>query len=205
MEKTLKITIFFFTVFLLLCVLIPLAKVAADSECEPPYSGFGGCFPPSGVSCTCPATYPVCSFSQSLNQWCCYQSMKVGSPCTDDATGKSGTCNDQGSCFVAPSGTNGTDGTGNGVECPPGQICNPLKYDTFEEIVDAIIRFLLILAPSIAVVMFIIGGFMFVTSAGDPNRTGTAKKIILYTAIGLAIVLLASGLIKVIESVIGVK
>ena len=84
-------------------------------------------------------------------------------------------------------------------------IDNPLKYDTFQDIVNAIIGFLWILVPTVATVMFVIAGFLFVTSAGDPNRVATAKKMMLYTAIGLAIVLLASGLIKVLQSVLGVK
>ena len=92
-------------------------------------------------------------------------------------------------------------------DCPPGSVCiaNPLCADTFEQLLNAIINFLLILVPAVAVVMFVIAGFLFVTSAGDPNRVGTAKKMMLYTAIGLAIVLFASGLIKVIQSILGVN
>ena len=84
------------------------------------------------------------------------------------------------------------------------EIENPLKYGTFEAIVGAISKFLFNIGLALASVMLVIAGFMYVTSAGDPNRVGTAKKLVLYTLIGLAIILLASGLIKVLESILGV-
>ena len=84
------------------------------------------------------------------------------------------------------------------------EITNPLAYDTFEKIVGAISRFLFNIGLALAPVMLIIAGFMYVTSAGDPKRVETAKKLVLYTLIGLAIILLASGLIKVLESILGV-
>ena len=90
-------------------------------------------------------------------------------------------------------------------ECPAGQICNPLKYDTFEKILGAISGFIFQIAMVLAPVMLIIAGFFFVTAAGDPKRVETGKHIILYTLIGLAIILLASGLIKVLESILGVE
>jgi hypothetical protein len=53
--------------------------------------------------------------------------------------------------------------------------------------------------------MIIIAGFMFMTAGGDPNKLATAKNIILWTAVGLFIVLFAKGLIAVISKVLGVE
>ena len=106
-----------------------------------------------------------------------------------------------------PGGTPGgtpdktTRSGGNWVE-----IKNPLKYQEFDQLLNAILHnFFYFFAPSIAVVMFVIAGFMFVISAGDPVRLKKARDLALWTAIGLAIILLASGLIKVLQSIIGVK
>lgn len=43
----------------------------------------------------------------------------------------------------------------------------------------------------VAVVTIIIAGYMYVTSAGDPAQATKAKNMILYSAIGLVIVMLA--------------
>ncbi len=82
---------------------------------------------------------------------------------------------------------------------------NPLQYETFGELINAIIRFIFNIAIVVAPLMVIIGAFYILTAGGDPKKVGSGKNIILYTAIGLAIILLARGLISMIESVIGVK
>ena len=86
------------------------------------------------------------------------------------------------------------------ADCPPGQICNPLGYENFEDLVNAIINFLWIIGTPLAAIMFVISGIMFVTSVGNPEKVKTAKNIALYTAIGYAIIIMASGLIKVLQS-----
>lgn len=82
---------------------------------------------------------------------------------------------------------------------------NPLEYETFGELIDAIIDFIFYIAVVVAPLMIIIGAFYLLTAGGDPKKIGTGKNIIIYTLIGLAIVMLARGLIAMIESVIGVK
>ncbi len=82
---------------------------------------------------------------------------------------------------------------------------NPLEYETFGELIDAIIDFIFYIAVVVAPLMIIIGAFYLLTAGGDPKKIGTGKNIIISTLIGLAIVMLARGLIAMIESVIGVK
>ena len=57
----------------------------------------------------------------------------------------------------------------------------------------------------VAPLMLIIAGFIFVTSGGSPDRVKTAKNLIIYTLIGVAILLFAKGLILVIKSILGVN
>jgi len=82
---------------------------------------------------------------------------------------------------------------------------NPLEYETFGELIDAIIDFIFYVAVVVAPLMAIIGAFYLLTAGGDPKKIGTGKNIIIYTLIGLAIVMLARGLIAMIESIIGVR
>ncbi|MBZ9572070.1 hypothetical protein KJA15_01940 [Patescibacteria group bacterium] len=84
------------------------------------------------------------------------------------------------------------------------EIENPLKYDTFEEIVEGIIDFIFVIAVALVPLMIIVAGFYFVTAGGDPGRIRTAKQIMFWTIIGFAIVLLAKGLITVIKQILGV-
>lgn len=94
-----------------------------------------------------------------------------------------------------------------GVPCPEGKICirNPLCAETFEDLINAIIDFIFYVAIALVPLMVIIAGFCFASAGGDPKKVETAKKIILYTVIGLSIVLLAKGLYVMIEKVIGVS
>jgi NADH:ubiquinone oxidoreductase subunit 4 (subunit M) len=82
-------------------------------------------------------------------------------------------------------------------------ISNPLRAQSFKDLADTIINFIFWIAITIVPIMVIVAGFMFVTAGGSPQRVDTAKKMMLYTAIGFAIVLLAKGLISVLKSVIG--
>jgi len=92
----------------------------------------------------------------------------------------------------------GTDGSGSIFKLE-----NPLEHDTFEEILGAVSKFLFQVGMALAPLMLVIAGFMYVTSAGSPTRVQTAQRMALYTVIGLAIILLASGLIAVLKSIIG--
>ena len=82
------------------------------------------------------------------------------------------------------------------------RIENPLEYESFEELVDAIITFLAFrLGPPIAVIMILVAGFYFITAAGDPEKVNTAKRIILWTLIGLLVIFCAKGLITLFKEV----
>ena len=82
-------------------------------------------------------------------------------------------------------------------------LTNPLACNTFSECVEKIIGFVLWVATAIVPIMIIVAGFLFLTSGGDPEKVRTAKRIIFWTVIGLAIILLAKGIISVIKQIIG--
>lgn len=53
-------------------------------------------------------------------------------------------------------------------------------------------------AAGIAVLMIIIGAFMFITSAGNPEKAGKARETIIYAAVGLIVSLSALTLVEFI-------
>ncbi len=52
----------------------------------------------------------------------------------------------------------------------------------------------------LAAIMVVVGGVMYATSQGDPQKTGRAKEIIVGAFIGLAILLTAGYIVKAIVS-----
>lgn len=55
--------------------------------------------------------------------------------------------------------------------------------------IQSVIQVLITLAGLVSVGFFVWGGFGYITSSGNPEALDKAKKTILYSAIGLAIVL----------------
>ena len=78
----------------------------------------------------------------------------------------------------------------------------PFETKSFEELIDAIINFIFWVAMAIVPIMIIVAAFYFLTSGGNPEKVSTAKKIILFTFIGLFIVLLAKGISSIIEQIL---
>ncbi len=76
------------------------------------------------------------------------------------------------------------------------RIENPLEADTFWEFIDKIIDAIFNLSLVIAPIIIIVAGFHFITAMGQPEKINTAKKIILWTLIGLLIVISAKGLVR---------
>lgn len=59
------------------------------------------------------------------------------------------------------------------------------KLDSF---ITTVLNSFLGLVGIIAVVFLIMGGFQYITAAGDSNQTEKAKKTIMYAVIGLAVI-----------------
>jgi uncharacterized membrane protein len=64
--------------------------------------------------------------------------------------------------------------------------------------IDWIQNILLVLA----VILVLYSAFLYITSAGDETKVGTAKKALLYAAIGIAIVLLAYSITPILEQLL---
>jgi len=65
-----------------------------------------------------------------------------------------------------------------------------------ENLIKVIINVLSAIVGAVCVIMIIIGGFRYVTSAGDSNAVSGAKNTILYAIVGLIIVAFAQVIVR---------
>lgn len=89
------------------------------------------------------------------------------------------------------------------------EIPNPLNCEGAEGeecflfILTKILQVLRSIAIPIAGVMLIVSGFQYLTSAGSEDKANKAKKTMLYTVIGLAIIILAKLIVDVVKDILG--
>lgn len=108
-----------------------------------------------------------------------------------------------GTTALAQQGVN-TDGQGVNNNQNTGTIKNPLAGNgnlvtLFNSVIDNV---LLPLGAVLAVIFLILTGFKFVTAQGNEDKLGEAKRMLLYTVIGTAILLGARVLGGVVSTTI---
>ena len=84
------------------------------------------------------------------------------------------------------------------------EIPNPLKggASDFTSLVKIIAQWIFNLAIPIAVAMIVYSGILFLTAAGEPAKVTKAKEVLKYAVIGLAIILIGSGFVTLIQSIL---
>lgn len=97
----------------------------------------------------------------------------------------------------------------NGSACSGGGASNPLctSKDTAQNDLNSQIRnvtnVIMFLLGAVSVIVIIIGGMMYVVSAGDPGRAKKAKDTILYAVVGLVIALFAGAIVNFVVRNVG--
>ena len=89
-------------------------------------------------------------------------------------------------------------GTGGGISFQ-----NPLTADSFTELADKIIDFLLAIAAPIVVIMVIWAGFLFMTAGGNPEKVQKGKDTLLWTAVGVIILMVSKGVTTLLVNILG--
>ena len=72
----------------------------------------------------------------------------------------------------------------------------PDELDGEDGVVTQIINVFLYIIGIISVIMLIFGGFLYITSAGNPEKVKNAKNTIMYAIIGLIIAIFAYAIIN---------
>ena len=85
------------------------------------------------------------------------------------------------------------------------EFSNPLAAETFIELLQSIQTWLFNLALPIAVMVIVISGIMMMASGSKPDWFTKGKKMLLWAVIGLAVILIGEGFLKLIESIINLK
>lgn len=83
-------------------------------------------------------------------------------------------------------------------------LCNPLKSSTIGDLIERLADFIFNVALVLTPVLVLYAGFLFLTSAGDPKKIATAKNILLWTVIGLGIILLSKGIVAIMKGLLGI-
>lgn len=80
--------------------------------------------------------------------------------------------------------------------------CNLLKVKPLAIIISGLIKWLLTLAASLAILFLIIGGIRYINLRGDFEQIEKAKNIITFVVIGLVIILIAYSVIVALDKII---
>ena len=75
--------------------------------------------------------------------------------------------------------------------CASGQ-----SNDILQGVVKPVVQTLTIIVGAVSVVVMVVGGLMYVLSAGDANNVKRAKDTIMYAAIGLIVALIAQTIVS---------
>ena len=81
---------------------------------------------------------------------------------------------------------------------------NPIEHGSIPEIIDAFVDFMTMVAFAIAPIIFIWAGFKFYFAGGDPNKAKEAISLVKWAVVGLAIIIVANGIIYVIQDILDV-
>ncbi len=74
--------------------------------------------------------------------------------------------------------------------------CKVKGSTSVEKVIKTVINILSLLGGVIAVIMIIVGGLKYITSAGDSNGMSSARNTILYAVVGLIIIALAQVIVQ---------
>ncbi len=76
------------------------------------------------------------------------------------------------------------------------ELTNPLNFKTVPEIISSILRAAIGIVGALALLVFIYGGFVWLTSGGDSAKVTQGKEAMKWTAIGLVVIFTSYGLVR---------
>ncbi|MEK7516108.1 MAG: pilin [Patescibacteria group bacterium] len=112
----------------------------------------------------------------------------------------------QTTCPAAPPA--GTTAPPPGAAPPPlptaYPLINPLGAATIQALIGNLIKGALGIVGSVALVIFIYGGFLWLTSGGNPEKITKGKSTMVWGTIGLAVILFAYTLVQFVFQALGI-
>jgi hypothetical protein len=114
-------------------------------------------------------------------------------PAGTGTTGAGGDDKGNGGTTTNPSFTSGNMTT---VDIP-----NLIGATSFTQLVQNILKWMLGMAGSVALLMLIYGGVIYITSTGDQTKAQQGKKIVTWTIAGLFVILMSYSFILVLDEI----
>ncbi|MCX6760829.1 MAG: hypothetical protein NTZ84_01880 [Candidatus Nealsonbacteria bacterium] len=101
--------------------------------------------------------------------------------------------------LIIPIGISAATTTG-----PSISILNPIAASSTAVIIDNIISLIFYVGLVVTPLMIVIAGFLILTAGGDPKKVEQGRHIIIYTLIGLFIILFAKAIVSMLNKVMGI-
>lgn len=150
---------------------------------------------------TCQSVDPACAGAAPPPGPVCGNNIKEGTEACDataSPTGCTGSdvCNASCTACVPPPPSAGPCGSGSGT------YRSPLSYCSIQELIQGATGWVLGLVSSIIILFLVYGGIMYTMAAGDETKMESAKNIIYYAILGLAIILVSYTLITEVKTIL---
>lgn len=75
-------------------------------------------------------------------------------------------------------------------------ICKAGGTDNITKVLNSVVNILLYVVGTVSVIMIIVGGIRYTTSAGDSNGVSSAKNTIIYAVVGLVVAVMAYAIVN---------
>jgi hypothetical protein len=168
----------------------------------------------AGAGFSCEATETDSPLSQCANDICCKETatnsffhFPAGSCPTDYTSAPVSSCSAKVKCCCPAAGTSvtgeSTGGAPQAIAVVP--IDNPLPVSNFQQLLGLIINAALGVIGSIALLILIYGGFIWLTAAGNDQQISQGRNILMWAAIGLIIIFTSYALVRFVIYGIGAK
>jgi cobalamin biosynthesis Mg chelatase CobN len=177
---------------LIACIIFTPVIVLAD--CDSDYSSCMDACAAAYSSCTsdydtCLSTSADCELAcDTTKQECEAAEATAAEEAADEAAMEAAAEEAAAADAASSSGTAAASGSGSGTTTTTS-LSNPLKEDNPIAIIGNIIRAMLGVVGAVTLLMFLYGGFMLIFSAGEQEKLDKGRKTLIWSIIGLAIVL----------------
>jgi len=85
------------------------------------------------------------------------------------------------------------------------QLQSPISAGSIYDVLQSILGWLFKLSIPLVAIIAVWAGFSFMTAAGEPEKIKKARGILLYAAIGFAVILVSNGVVYLVGDILGVK
>lgn len=136
------------------------------------------------IYAACSSPYTDYDYPGVAGTWCC-RTVGIGGCFAGETINTSGDCCEFVADIAPATGPDGYD--------------NPLLWEDVPEFIERAVIFFFTIFLYSSPLLIIIGAYIMVASGGIPSRIDLGKKIIIWTLVGLAVMLISRGLIVLVH------